>query len=157
MKIEHQLASESSIPELLGMMGEFYLIDGYPFDLEKTRANLRTFLNTAHMGRIWMLWLDGKAVGYAILTFLFSFEHGGKIAFLDEFYVREPFRRLGMGQSTLRYLENQAYGLGINRVQLELEKHNSLAKALYLRQGFADSGRYLFTKKIMGAPDEGVL
>ncbi len=157
MKIEHQFASESSIPELLGMMGEFYSIDGYPFDLEKTRANLRTFLNTAHMGRIWILWLDGKAVGYAILTFLFSFEHGGKMAFLDEFYVREPYRKLGIGLSTLRFLENEAYHLGIKRVQLELEKHNDVAKALYLRQGFADSGRYLFSKKIMGAPDEGAV
>ncbi len=157
MNIEHQLASEASIPELLGMMGEFYLIDGYPFDLEKTRANLHTFLTTADMGRIWILWLDDKAVGYAILTFLFSFEHGGKMAFLDEFYVREPYRKLGIGQLTLRFLENEAYDMGINRVQLELEKHNELAKALYLRYGFADSGRHLFTKKIMGAPDEGVL
>jgi GNAT superfamily N-acetyltransferase len=157
MKIEHHLANESSMPELLGMMGEFYLIDGYPFDIEKTRANLHTFLNTAQMGRIWTLWLDGKAVGYAILTFLFSFEHGGKMAFLDEFYVREPYRQLGIGQSTLRFLENEAYQMGIKRVQLELEKHNSLAKALYQRQGFADSGRYLFTKKIMGAPDEGAV
>lgn len=157
MKIEHQLASESSIPELLGMMGEFYLIDGYPFDVERTRANLRTLLTTAHMGRIWILWVDGKAVGYAILTFLFNFEHGGKMAFLDEFYVREPYRKLGIGQLTLRFLENEAYHMGIKRVHLELEKHNGLAKALYLRQGFADSGRYLFTKKIICAPEEGAV
>jgi GNAT superfamily N-acetyltransferase len=157
MKIERQLASEAFIPELLGMINEFYLIDGYPFDMEKTRTNLRTFLKAAHMGRIWILWLDGKAVGYAILTFLFSFEHGGKIAFLDEFYVREPYRKIGIGQSTLRFLEKEAYGMGINRVQLELEKHNDLAKAFYLRQGFADSGRYLFAKRITGAPDERVL
>jgi GNAT superfamily N-acetyltransferase len=157
MKTEPQLADESSIPELLAMMEEFYLIDGYPFDVEKTGANLRTFLKAAHLGRIWILRLEGKAVGYAILTFLFSFEHGGKVAFLDEFYVRKPYRRLGIGKAMLRYIENQANDMGINRVQLELEKHNGLAKALYLGQGFADSGRYLFTKKMMGAPDEGVL
>ncbi|TFG75358.1 MAG: hypothetical protein E4H26_06235 [Flavobacteriales bacterium] len=45
-------------------------------------------------------------------------------------------------------LENKAIEMGINRIQLELEKHNIAAKALDLRHGFKDSGRYLFAKKM---------
>ncbi len=148
MKVDHQIANESSIPALLGMMQEFYAIDGYPFHLGRTRANLQTFIKDAQLGRIWMLLLETEIVGYAVLTFVFSFEHGGKMAFLDEFYVKEPYRNLGIGNATITFLENKAIEMGINRIQLELEKHNIAAKALYLRHGFKDSGRYLFAKKI---------
>ncbi len=97
-------------------------------------------------GRLWVLVVDGKLVGYIVLTLGFSFEFFGTDAFIDELYVLPEYRRRGFGLDAVKYLEAEAHKLGVNAVHLEVDEGNEPAFELYRRMGFEDHNRFLMTK-----------
>lgn len=79
--------SISDIENIIQLMGEFYRIDNYPFDIEISRKLFNQFLTDENLGKAWLILYQNEIVGYVILTYVFSFEYQGKIAFLDELYM----------------------------------------------------------------------
>jgi len=77
----------SDIETIVVMMQEFYAIDNYPIDVEVSKTLLTEFISNTNLGRAWLIIFNDEIVGYTIITFIFSFEYQGKIAFLDELYV----------------------------------------------------------------------
>ncbi|NOS93266.1 MAG: GNAT family N-acetyltransferase [Cyclobacteriaceae bacterium] len=147
--LQFELATTEAIPTLLEMMEEFYAIDHYPFHKEKNKNNLNIFLSNPELGRLWLVKMDHEIAGYVCLAYCFSFEYGGRDAFIDEFFLRPPFRNKGIGQQTMDFLETQSSQLGVNAIHLEVEKHNEAGKKLYLKKGFTDTGRHLLNKVVM--------
>ena len=82
-------------------------------------------------------------MGYVILTFVFSFEYKGRIAFLDELYISAKARGKGMGKKTVDFIHEQALDLAINIIYLEVEGHNTIAQKLYLSKDFVVHNRKL--------------
>ena len=80
---------------------------------------------------------DGKAAGYALLSFSWSNEGGGLTVWLEEIYVRPAFQRLGVGSALLREILT-AYAGKAARFRLETEDENTGARRLYERFGFRD-------------------
>ncbi|MEH0155136.1 GNAT family N-acetyltransferase [Limibacter armeniacum] len=144
---EFELTSHKHIDELLPMMKDFYEIDGYPFDEAQMRKALGEFFSLHYFGRIWLIKLNSKVAGYMILTISFSFEFGGKDAFLDELYIKQSFRGKGIGNHAIAHLTKEATSLGIHTLHLEVEKHNR-AISLYKKWGFKEHNRFLMSKKI---------
>jgi ribosomal protein S18 acetylase RimI-like enzyme len=87
-------------------------------------------------------------VGYAIITFVFSFEYQGKIAFLDELYVSEKSRGKGIGSQTVAFIVAEGKKLSLKLIYLEIEKHNQNAQKLYIASGFELHNRKLMAYKI---------
>ena len=139
-------AETENIPTILEMMEEFYAIDNYKFDKLTTEKNLLGFINNNDFGKLWMIEFDGQIVGYVCLTFGFSFEYGGKLAFIDELFIKQDFRNIGLGRQAIDFIESQAPQLGIKTIHLEVEKHNERGMGLYLKSGFKESGRHLMVK-----------
>jgi ribosomal protein S18 acetylase RimI-like enzyme len=88
-----------------------------------------------------------EIVGYVILTFVFSFEYQGKIAFLDELYLSEEARGKGIGKETIRFIQSESSKLGLKLTYLEVEPHNENAEKLYLASGFENHNRKLLKYK----------
>jgi len=129
-------AAISDIEMLVQMMQEFYAIDGYPIDAEKSKKLFEQFINDEKFGQAWRILSDEKTVGYVILTFVFNFEYGGKIAFIDELYLNENSRGKGIGKETIEFVKEQAQKLSLKLLYLEVEDHNAAAQKLYLSGGF---------------------
>ncbi len=127
------------------MMQDFYSIDNYPFDSKIGEENLIKFINTKELGKIWLIYLDERMVGYVVLTFGFSFEYKGQDAFIDELFVKTEYLNQGIGNITMEYLKEQAKEIGINTIHLEVEKHNKKGSKLYINNGFRTSDRILMT------------
>ena len=130
------------------MMREFYAIDGYPFDEAITRVALETFVCDAALGALYLIEDQGRAIGYLVLTFGFSFEFHGRDAFLDELFLAEEWRGNGIGTMAMRFLEQRCRDFGVTALHLEVERTNEAGIALYRKFGFADHDRYLMTKWI---------
>lgn len=145
---EFNSITENDIPLILPMMETFYAIDGYPIDIEKSKALFKTFIADENLGKAWLIYNNGQAAGYVILTTIFSFEYGGKIAFIDELYIKEAFRGKGIGKASVTFLKEQATKLGLKVLYLEVEHHNSNAQDLYLKSGFTVHNRRLMQYKI---------
>lgn len=91
---------------------------------------------------------EGADIGYLVISFGFSFEYGGRDAFVDELYIVEGHRRKGIGKTVLQLAEKWALEMGIKALHLEVENHNEQAHRLYLNRGFKNNDRTLMSKRI---------
>ncbi len=150
MDLHFEIASLVHLPALLDLQEAFYAIDKYPFNRPKAEGVMRHFLQNPALGIIWVVkpTVEGEIIGYLALTFCYSFEFSGKIAFLDEFFLKENFRGQGLGSKVLDYALGRAKELGLQVIHLEAERHNQAGKALYHKFGFRDHDRHLMTKVI---------
>ena len=63
---------------------------------------------------------------------------GDRYLVLNEFLIFEPFRRRGYGTAALTALEKEARTLGMSRIVLHVFGHNTPARALYAKAGYAE-------------------
>jgi len=131
------------IPLVIAMMEKFYAIDNYPIDANVSRALMHEFLENDSLGRAWLILKEDVPVGYVIMTFVFSFEYKGHIAFLDELFVSEKARGLGFGKQALDFITEEAKALSVKIIYLEIEGHNTVAQKLYLSKGYEIHNRGL--------------
>lgn len=129
-------------------MSDFYAIDNYPIDIEVSKKLFQEFINNENLGKAWLILEDKEIVGYVILTFIFSFEYGGKIAFIDELYLKESARGKGIGNETIEFIKSESTKLSLKLLYLEVENHNEKAQKLYLAHDFAIHNRKLLKYKI---------
>lgn len=131
------------IPLVIAMMEEFYAIDNYPIDVNVSRGLMHEFLENDALGRGWLILKENEPVGYVIMTFVFSFEYKGRIAFLDELFISSVARGLGFGKQALDFISEQAKALSVKIIYLEIEGHNTIAQQLYLSKGYSIHNRGL--------------
>src|SRR5690242_3363495 len=83
----------------------------------------------------------GAIVGVAALSFVWTIEHGGRSAWLEELYVSPPARGRGIGTALLRAALRTAADAGAAAVDLEVDAGHRRAARLYAREGFHALGR----------------
>lgn len=123
-------------PAVINMMQEFYAIDNYPIDEGVSKGLFFEFTENSSLGSGWVILLNGVPAGYIILTFVFSFEYQGRIAFLDELFVLPSARGMGLGKLALDFVAGEAKALSVKIIYLEIEPHNKAAKKLYLSKNY---------------------
>ena len=138
----------TDIDSIVFMMQEFYAIDNYPIDVDVSKVLWRAFISNENLGKSWLIALDDEIVGYVILTFIFSFEYQGRIAFLDELFVSKKYRGKGIGSKVLAFILAESKKLSLKLIYLEIENHNENAQKLYIASGFELHNRKLMARKI---------
>jgi GNAT superfamily N-acetyltransferase len=146
MEAEAFEASTNDIAELLMLMRSFYIEEEYPFDEARTERALRAMLADPFYGAVWTFRLDGRAVGYLVVTHGYSLEFGGRDAFVDEVYMIPEMRGRGLGALALGIAEEHCRRNGIGALHLEVEHANPRARALYERSGYKAHDRHLMTR-----------
>ena len=130
------------------MMQDFYAIDNYPMDVEVAKTLFQEFISNEHLGKSWLMYSENEIVGYIILTFIFSFEYGGKIAFVDELFIKETARGKGIGKEAIQFIQREVPKLSLKLLYLEVEPHNENAQKLYLAHDFVIHNRKLMKYKV---------
>ncbi len=126
---------------VVNMMQDFYAIDNYPIDIVVSKNLFIEFTDNETLGRGWVILMNGKVAGYFVLTFIFSFEYKGRIAFLDELFITGEARGCGLGKQALDFIQEQVKLLSVKVVYLEIENHNEAARKLYLSKNFSIHNR----------------
>lgn len=147
--IVFKILTLSDIETVVSMMQEFYAIYNYPIDIDVSRALFQEFISNENLGKAWLIVSDNEIIGYTILTFVFSFEYQGRIAFLDELYVTEKARGKGIGKEAIAFITTESRKLSLKLIYLEVEPHNEQAQKLYLTNGFESHNRLLMKYKII--------
>ena len=78
---------------------------------------------------------DGDTAGYALIGITYSNEAGGLVVWVEEIFIKENFRGLGLGSEFLSYVE-QEFGDKAKRFRLEISHDNDSAQRLYERKGY---------------------
>ena len=142
-KIIHPLTTAAT-DRFIAMKRDFFAFDSYPFDEALTRANTQYFQTHPEAGQLFMICDEtGTAVGFLVLAFLFSFEFGGRIAFLDELYLDDKARGKGYGKYAVNFVKEYAAENDLKAIFLEVEQHNERARGVYEAGGFRDHHRLL--------------
>ena len=138
----------TNIEVITQMMQDFYAIDNYPMDVEVAKNLFQEFITNEHLGKSWLIYSENEIVGYIILTFIFSFEYGGKIAFVDELFIKETARGKGIGKEAIQFIQREVPKLSLKLLYLEVEPHNENAQKLYLAHDFELHNRKLMKYKV---------
>lgn len=85
--------------------------------------------------------------GYLILVYVFSLEHGGLTAEIDEFFVQRHARSRGQGARLLAAAEQAARRRGCANLSLQVGTRNARAKHFYLREGFLERREFELLEK----------
>ena len=138
----------ADIEVITQMMQDFYAIDNYPMDIEVAKNLFREFISNENLGKSWLIYSENEIVGYIILTFIFSFEYGGKIAFVDELFIKETARGKGFGKEAIQFIQQEVPKLSLKLLYLGVEPHNENAQKLYLAHDFELHNRKLMKYKV---------
>jgi ribosomal protein S18 acetylase RimI-like enzyme len=119
---------------LLEMAAEFNAADGHPHDSVRIAQALATLLADDDRGVVYLI--GDPIVGYAVITWGYSIESGGRDALLDEIFVRTSSE--GIGGEALDEILADLQRRGIPRIFLETERANYRVRRFYARHGFVE-------------------
>lgn len=128
-------AVPGDLPGLLRLIDEFCEIDHHPYDEAHVRRGLEPLLEDDALGQVWVAVSELDLRGYAVLTWGWGLETGGREGLLDECYVAD--RGNGIGSQLLTRVLAEAGAAGCLTVFLETERPNEAARRFYRRHGFS--------------------
>lgn len=138
-------ASIEDIPRLVALMTEFYAEAATPLNAARAAEAFAALLSDDRLGHVWLIQAGNDDVGYVVVTFSYSMEFGGRNAFLDDLFIRAPFRGTGLGTGALKEVWVFCAENGVRALHLETGRDNVAAQALYRRAGFKVTDRQLLT------------
>ena len=136
------------IPSIVALMETFYAIDGYAIDCDITIDNFDLFINNPQFGQAWLIRNGEDVLGYMIVTYFFSFEFKGLVGILDELFVGEKARGMGLGKLAVEFVTSYLESKNCKMILLEVEEHNERAIHLYKKSGFVFHPRKFMRKHI---------
>lgn len=148
MDIDLRPVTSSDMDVLATLVSEYYAFDGLNYDDRLARRALLELIDEERSGRIWLLELEQRPIGYLVLTFGFIVEFHGKHTVIDEVYLRPNYRGHGYFQMALPFVESFCRDLDVRCLRLEVENRNKKAQDAYRKAGFLQHERLLMTKTL---------
>jgi GNAT superfamily N-acetyltransferase len=143
-------ATIDDIDALLPMVEQYWRFENIEgFDPGRVRTLLTRVLEDASLGRAWVARVYGEPAGYLLAVYVFSLEHQGLTAEIDECFVIAPHRSLGLGASLLAAAEAQFRIEGCTNVSLQIGRGNEAARNFYRQHGFEDRDGFELVSKML--------
>jgi ribosomal protein S18 acetylase RimI-like enzyme len=130
-------ASLRDCEALTGLMSDQLREHEMPVDDARLRESVRGVLDHPERGFFLLAERpDGGTIGAAYVPFLWSLEHAGPVAWLEELYVAPRDRGMGTGAALVRSACVEAAARGCRAMDLEVDSSHEGAARLYQREGF---------------------
>ena len=137
-------AGRADIGALVELMRDFYAESGYELDEGRAGAAFAALVDEPGLGRVWLVERgaagppadEPEIAGYIVVTFVFAMEYGGRIAVVDDFFVRPEARGEGLGTAALAEVRRACEDLGVRALRVEVGAANAVAQAVYRSAGF---------------------
>jgi len=147
-------ASATDVAALAILVQQYWSFEGIPgFDTHRVEELLRTALDADRRARCWLAEQAGEPAGYLLAVFVFSLEHGGVMAEIDEFFVTPACRGQGIGAALLSHAERVLQESGVRRLQLQLASGNARARDFYVARGYGRRSSFDLWDKALPATD----
>jgi ribosomal protein S18 acetylase RimI-like enzyme len=101
------------------------------------------------LGSGWIATAKGAAVGYLLAVYVFSLEHLGLTAEIDEFFVLPSARGNGIGEALLRQAEDEFVRRKCTNVSLQLGRGNDRARVFYRAHGYGERAGFELLDKML--------
>jgi ribosomal protein S18 acetylase RimI-like enzyme len=143
-------ATVADVPTLLPRTRALNLHEDIRLTDATLTRGLTALVSDASLGGAWLVERESVVIGYAIATYGFDLEFGGRDAVLTELWIDPEHRRGGVGAMALELLAAVLTERGIYALHLQVRPDNP-AHQLYQRAGFERSPRWLMTRRLRPA------
>ena len=144
-------ASCADTLRIAAMVERYWAFEGISgYDQQTVTGVLQAVIGDHRIGNVFVAG-DGESLfGYLITVYVFSLEHLGITAEIDEFYVELQWRSRGVGSLLLAEAERSAANAGCTNLSLQLSERNEGAREFYLRHSFLPRPGYALFEKQPG-------
>jgi ribosomal protein S18 acetylase RimI-like enzyme len=139
-------ATVADLEKIAAMRRQLYEKCPSIIDEPRDRHTMLQLMEQPELGAAWLIIVDGKTVGYALVTFCYSIEFGGRFALLDELWISPESRGHRIGTEAIKLIEEILGFQKITALRLEVEHTNSGAQRFYGRNNFQLHDRRLMTR-----------
>jgi ribosomal protein S18 acetylase RimI-like enzyme len=147
--MEIRLAAVGDAAAIAALVERYWVFESIGgFDQPRIEALLSDLLSKPEHGACWVAEGEGRLCGYLLAVFMFSLEHGGLMAEIDELFVSPEMRSAGVGTLLVAAAERDLAGRGLVRLQLQLAVDNERARLFYERLGFLPRAYELLDKPL---------
>ncbi len=158
--MSHPSASIAARPAHTGDVDQITdLVDHYwafeqiaGFDRRTVRQQLTRLITSDQLGTALVATHEHTLIGYLLLVYVFSLEHRGLTAEIDELFVLTESRSQGHGAALLRLAETIAVSRGCSHLSLQLGRQNGRGRSFYQRHGFSRRGGFELLEKHLASP-----
>lgn len=140
-------ATLTDLPEVLPRTRALQDHESIEIDNARLEAGLRQLLGNPGFGGVWLVTRDRQTIGYAIVTFGFDLEFGGREGWLTELWIDADQRTQGAGAAAIEALVPELALRDIKALHLQVRDDNP-AMRLYERSGFVASPRTIMTRRL---------
>ena len=150
MSVEIRAITSKDIPALLPLVEQYWIFEDIThFDAARVASGLGRMSADASLASGWIAFSRGQAVGYLLAVYVFSLEHLGLTAEIDEFFVLPSARGRKIGDELLKAAEAEVVRRGCTNVSLQLGRGNDRARTFYRAHGYSErSGFELLDKTL---------
>jgi len=146
-------ASPRDMPALVSLVEQYWSFEDIAgFDARRVAKLLHAALFVEGRAQCWLAEQAGEVGGYLLAVLVFSLEHGGMMAEIDEFFVTPAFRRHGIGAALLLQAESALQASGVRRLQLQLGSGNAQARDFYAARGYGRRAGFELWDKALPSP-----
>jgi ribosomal protein S18 acetylase RimI-like enzyme len=136
-------ATAADAKSLVALMLAYWAHEGIaPREPDSLRRQVEQFLSTPAYGQGWLAVAAEEPVGYLLCTFVYSFEHGGPMAEIDELFVDAQHRQQGIGRALLQRAQGHLAERGYVALQMQVSEHNARAQHFWARLGLSPKAGY---------------
>ncbi|REJ31273.1 GNAT family N-acetyltransferase [Caldibacillus debilis] len=97
--------------------------------------------------KVFLVFVDGVPAGFCCVQLFKSVCYATNYAEITELFVREAYRRRGVGTALLAFAEDYFKDKNVKGFQLLTGKNNKAAQAFYEKNGYQRSEEWLYRKK----------
>ena len=133
MKPNIRIAKRSDVPAIFALIQELALYEKAPEQVTNTAEKLSIDLFDDHLCEAIVAELDSEIVGFALYYTSYSTWKGACL-YLEDFYVKEEVRKLGIGQQLFDEIVLIAKARNVKRMDWQVLEWNEPAIRFYEKQ-----------------------
>jgi GNAT superfamily N-acetyltransferase len=134
--------------EALGrLVRAYYEFDGIDYNAAKVRPALEQLVRESSLGNAFLVDIEGKTVGYAVATWGFDAEFGGRYLMLTDLFVEQSHRGAGFGKALLAAVDELGRTGGAGAIEGQVMRGNERARSFYHAYGFSFPDRLLMSRR----------
>jgi GNAT superfamily N-acetyltransferase len=138
-KVEIRSAAAADVAMLIPLVSQYWRFEAIEgFDAARVTTLLERVMSDAKLGHAWLATVDAAPAGYLLAVYVFSLEHQGLTAEIDELFVLPQHRGLGLGRRLVTTAEDTFRTRGCTNVSLQIGRDNAAARAFYRGRGYLD-------------------
>lgn len=145
-------ATPEDAATLLPLVAQYWEFEGIrDFAPAAVQAQLERLCSSPVLGAAWVATEAQRTVAYLILVYVFSLEHRGMTAEVDELFVLPDHRASGLGSRLLAEAEKESVRRGCTSISLQVGTSNDRAHDFYRRHGYSERSGFQLLEKALGA------